>query len=61
MTPFIYEILVKENENRMAVGLNTGSDPTWINHNSEAAAIDWLSLHKKKVLCGLSVFKDSLV
>lgn len=42
MSPFIYEILVKENEIRMAVGLSTGSDPTWINHSAEAVAIDWL-------------------
>lgn len=40
MSTFVYEILVKENKIRMAVGLSTGSDPTWIMHSTEGASID---------------------
>lgn len=39
VSTFIYEILVKENEFKVAVGLSTGSDPTWIIHGAEGASI----------------------
>lgn len=42
MSIFVYEILVKENKFKMAVGLSTGSDPAWTMHNAEGPSIDWL-------------------
>lgn len=42
MSTFVYEILVKENEFKVVVGLSTGSDPTWITRSAEGASIGWL-------------------